>query len=177
MVDSVRRFERRDDPLGRAHRLEALECLRGQGIGELGAGRDRVTQTRECLGWTIGARLPRDDAFSWPAWGPFRCTRVYYGRLHSDHNHSLSGRAHLLVIDDDVLRAPRVLEPGVLWTDARVVEPGRDGVRLVDLARRVVLKQVGAGAVQNAGGALLEGEGTGEKSARAGLERAGRAAG
>lgn len=40
----------------------------------------------------------------------------------------------LLVRRDDVLRAARVLQPGVLGADAGVVEAGADRVRLDDLA-------------------------------------------
>src|SRR5438067_1542894 len=54
-----------------------------------------------------------------------------------------------LIGDRDVLRAFDVLQPGVLGTDARVVQAGRDRVGLDDLAV-LVLQQVGAVAVQDA---------------------------
>lgn len=55
----------------------------------------------------------------------------------------------LLVRDRDVLDNPFIFIIGMLWSDARVVEASRDGVRLDDLAVRV-LKQVAEGAVQDA---------------------------
>ena len=52
--------------------------------------------------------------------------------------------------DPDVFGPADVLQVGMLGTDARVVEPGRDRMRLGDLAV-LVLQQVGAVAVQHAG--------------------------
>ena len=48
-----------------------------------------------------------------------------------------------------------VLQPGVLRPDARIVEAGRDRMALQDLAV-VVLKQIGAVAVQHAGATALQ---------------------
>src|SRR4029078_13614770 len=54
-----------------------------------------------------------------------------------------------------VLGAPMVLEPGMLGTDSRVVQAGRYRMRFGDLPVGV-LQEVGAVAVQNAGGARAE---------------------
>ena len=51
-----------------------------------------------------------------------------------------------------VLGAAEVAQPGVLGPHRRVVEPGRDGVRQLDVAGRV-LQDVAAGSLQDAGGA------------------------
>ena len=56
----------------------------------------------------------------------------------------------VVVLDRDVRRAAAVAQPGVLGTRARVVEPGRDRVRLLDLAV-VVLEHRRQRAVQDAG--------------------------
>lgn len=67
-----------------------------------------------------------------------------------------------VVGDRAVLAAARVLQEGVLRADARVVQAGRNGVRLGDLAL-LVLEDVTAGAVQDArlargqGGRVLAG--------------------
>ena len=61
----------------------------------------------------------------------------------------------LLVRGRDVLREPCVLEVRVLGTDARVVEPRRDRVRLDDLPVGV-LEQVAERAVQDPGLPLRE---------------------
>src|SRR5688572_33410067 len=61
----------------------------------------------------------------------------------------------LVVGDADVARASTVLEERMLGTDARVVEAGRDRMRLGDLAV-VVAQHVGAVAVQHAGTAGRE---------------------
>src|SRR5205085_2518485 len=47
-------------------------------------------------------------------------------------------RERLVVGDGDVLRATRVLQPGVLRTNAWIIETRRDGMRLRDLAIRVL---------------------------------------
>ena len=61
----------------------------------------------------------------------------------------------LPVVDADVLRPARVAQERVLRADARVVEPGRDGVRVEDLA--VLVGEDGrARAVQDAGAAGAE---------------------
>mmetsp|Transcript_21583 Transcript_21583/g.35860 ORF Transcript_21583/g.35860 Transcript_21583/m.35860 type:complete len:502 (-) Transcript_21583:691-2196(-) len=79
----------------------------------------------------------------------------------AQHRERLHG---LLVRDGHVLRAPAVLEEGVLGPDARVVQAGGDGVRLRDLPV-LVLQQVRAGPVQHPG--LPLGQGGGGLAARA----------
>ncbi len=54
-----------------------------------------------------------------------------------------------------VLGAPGLLQPRVLGTDRRVVEAGRDRVRQLDVAVRI-LQHEGARALQHAGGAAGE---------------------
>src|SRR5712692_7044234 len=62
----------------------------------------------------------------------------------------LMERSQRLVVGHrEVFGAAAVLEPGMLGSDARVIEPRGNRVRLGDLAVRV-LKQVGAVAVQHA---------------------------
>src|SRR6266478_6466386 len=55
----------------------------------------------------------------------------------------------VLVADGDVVHALEVAQEGVLGTDARIVEPGRDRVRVEDLAV-AVLQKVRVGAMQHA---------------------------
>ena len=57
--------------------------------------------------------------------------------------------------DTDILGTAGILEPSVLRADTRIVEAGRDRVRLDDLAI-FVLQQVGAIAVQHAGAAAFQ---------------------
>ncbi len=73
--------------------------------------------------------------------------------------------------DGPVLGAPDGGQPRVLGADARVVEAGRDRVRLDRLAV-LVLQEVAAGAVQYAGAALGDGRGVplGVDALAAGLE-------
>ncbi len=68
----------------------------------------------------------------------------------------MKGLHRLLVGYCDVLGAPAVFQPGVLGSDAGIVEPGRDRVGLDDLAV-LVLQQVGAVAVEHAGLARAQG--------------------
>mmetsp|Transcript_18797 Transcript_18797/g.50538 ORF Transcript_18797/g.50538 Transcript_18797/m.50538 type:complete len:231 (-) Transcript_18797:1483-2175(-) len=67
----------------------------------------------------------------------------------------LEALERLLIRDRYVIRAQRVLEPGVLGTDTRVVEACGDGVGLRDLPH-LVLQEVGARAVEDAGRASGE---------------------
>ena len=60
----------------------------------------------------------------------------------------MEGGQRLVVRDRHVLGAVDVLQPRVFRTDARVIQAGRDGMRLDDLAV-LVLQQIGAVAVQN----------------------------
>src|SRR5260221_12206093 len=62
----------------------------------------------------------------------------------------------LSVVDGDVLSAAGVLEPGVLGAHAWVIQPGRDRMRLDDLAV-LVLQQIGAITVQHVRPACAQG--------------------
>ena len=61
----------------------------------------------------------------------------------------------LCVGDVGVLGAPDLAQPRVLGADRRVVEPGRDRVRQLDVAV-LVLQHEGARALQDAGAAAGE---------------------
>ena len=54
------------------------------------------------------------------------------------------------VHDRHVFDAARLVQPGMLRPDARIVQSGRDRVAVLDLAV-LVLEQIGAVAVQHAG--------------------------
>src|SRR6266581_4231256 len=71
----------------------------------------------------------------------------------------------------DVFGAAAVLEPGVLRSDTRVIEPGGDRMRLGDLAVRV-LQQVRAVAVQypRLSGAQRRGVSSGGQALARGLD-------
>lgn len=78
-----------------------------------------------------------------------RMRALHRGDDALDLREALEGIECLLVRDRDVLDNPFIFIIGMLWSDARVVEAGRDGVRLDDLAVRV-LQQVAEGTVQDA---------------------------
>jgi hypothetical protein len=61
----------------------------------------------------------------------------------------VKGLQRLGVVDADVLGAAAILEPGVLRANARIIEAGRNRMRLDDLAV-FILQQIGPIAVQNA---------------------------
>src|SRR2546423_4500914 len=61
----------------------------------------------------------------------------------------LESGERLLVGDGDVFHAARLLEPGMLGSDARIVQARRDRMAFEDLSVRI-LQQIGAVAVQHA---------------------------
>src|SRR3546814_12164658 len=62
----------------------------------------------------------------------------------------LEGVERLLVGDGDIFDAAALVEPAMFGADAGIIEPGRDRMRLGDLAV-VVLEEIGAVAVEHAG--------------------------
>ena len=61
----------------------------------------------------------------------------------------VKGRQGFVIIDGHVLRTAGILEPGMLWPHARVVQARRDRMRLLNLAIGI-LEQIGAVAMQHA---------------------------
>src|SRR5208282_5197480 len=55
----------------------------------------------------------------------------------------------LMVGDRDVLHAPQIVQPGMLGTDAGIIETRRNRVRIPDLPV-LVLQKIGAAAMQYA---------------------------
>src|SRR3546814_17514589 len=62
--------------------------------------------------------------------------------------------------DGDIFDAAALVEPAMFGADAGIIEPGRDRMRLGDLAV-VVLEEIGAVAVEHAGYAAVEARGVG----------------
>src|SRR6266581_1376243 len=85
--------------------------------------------------------------------------------------HGICNSVRLVVSHRDVFGAAAVLEPGVLRSDTRVIEPGGDRMRLGDLAVRV-LQQVRAVAVQypRLSGAQRRGVSSGGQALACGLD-------
>ena len=70
----------------------------------------------------------------------------------------LEGGQRLYIRDSDIFHAARLMEPGVLGSDAGIVEARGNRVRVLDLTIRI-LQQIGSVAVQNAGAAGGKGSG------------------
>src|SRR6266516_4478076 len=77
----------------------------------------------------MGALECRDDSFQ-------RC------QLHERFE-------RLIICCISILDTFLVAQPCVLWTDSGVVQPCRNAVRKLDLAK-LILQKIGAGALQNA---------------------------